>query len=237
MLWFKRGENMYITISALPEMRFSHIYKADVYKSHFKPRRDFLEISYVSEGSLCVQVNNESICAKQGDVICLFNHDDTFVVADQPHCHHTVGVSVVWEETDDEENALMLPLVTQAHCNTEKICRLIDDMINLIETNLGSEDEWISWYLWEIDKNKPEGEINNHVWLEHEGKHYKLTIDSPENLYYLITNQIDNIENKVEEEPPECDFVEPTVEHPNFTGETLYDVFMRSMGNYTESEN
>lgn len=114
---------------------------------------------------------------------------------------------------------------------------LIDDIINLIEANLGSEDEWISWYLWEIDKDKPEDKINNHVWLEHEGKHYKLTIDSPENLYYLITNQIDNIENKVEEEPPECDYVEPTVEHPNFTGETLYDVFMRSMSNYTESEN
>ena len=48
---------------------------------------------------------------------------------------------------------------------------------------------------------------------------------------------IDNIENKVEEEPPECDYVEPTIEHPNFTGETLYNVFMRSMGNYTESEN
>ena len=146
---------MYITISALPEMRFSHIYKADVYKSHFKPRRDFLEISYVSEGSLCVQVNNERICAKQGDVICLFNHDDTFVVADQPHCHHTVGVSVVWEETDDEENALLLPLVTQAHCNTEKTCRLIDDMINrqlfYRSSKIQGASKWLA-LICEIDK-------------------------------------------------------------------------------------
>lgn len=114
---------------------------------------------------------------------------------------------------------------------------LIDDLINVIEDSLGSQDEWISWYLWEIDKNKPENEINNHVWVEWEDKSYKLTIDSPENLYYLITNQIDKIDNKVEEEAPETGYVEPTVEHPNFTGESLYDVFMRSMDTYTESDN
>ena len=31
--------------------------------------------------------------------------------------------------------------------------------------------------------------------------------------------------------------INPTVEHPNFTGETLYDVYMRSMNGYTETEN
>lgn len=114
---------------------------------------------------------------------------------------------------------------------------LIDDVLDLLEGHIENSKDWISWWLWEIDKNKPADKINNHVWMEHEGKSYKLTIDSVEALYYLVINDIDKIENKVEEEAPEECYVEPTVEHPNFTNETLYDVFMRSMDTYTESDN
>jgi hypothetical protein len=114
---------------------------------------------------------------------------------------------------------------------------LIEDVLDLLEGHLENSKDWISWWLWEIDRDKPEGQINNHVWMDHNDKTYKLTIDSIEALYYLITNDIDKIENKVEEEPPADVYIDPTVEHPKFTNETLYDVFMRSMETYTESEN
>ena len=117
---------------------------------------------------------------------------------------------------------------------------LIDDVINLLAEGMASEgaDDWISWYLWEIDMDKPEGERNNHVWIKNEedGLTYKYTINDVEDLYYLITDELDKIKEKVQEDMPE-NKINPTVEHPNFTGETLYDVYMRSMNSYTETEN
>lgn len=117
---------------------------------------------------------------------------------------------------------------------------LIDDAIDLIAEGMTGEDtdDWISWYLWEIDMDKPEGERNNHVWIKNEedGLTYKYTINDVEDLYYLITDELDKIKEKVQEDMPE-NKINPTVEHPNFTGETLYDVYMRSMNGYTETEN
>jgi hypothetical protein len=116
---------------------------------------------------------------------------------------------------------------------------LIDDVIDLISCSLKGEEtsDWISWWLWEIDREKPEEERNNHVWIENEdGKTYKYTIEDLDDLYYLVTDKLDSIKTKVQEEPPESD-ITPTVDHPNFTGETLYDVFLRTMDSYTENNN
>lgn len=117
---------------------------------------------------------------------------------------------------------------------------LIDDVIDLLAEGMTGEDaeDWISWYLWEIDMDKPEGERNNHVWIKNEKDNlsYKYTINDTEDLYYLITDELDKIKEKVQEDMPENN-INPTVEHPNFTGETMYDVFMRSMNSYTETEN
>ena len=117
---------------------------------------------------------------------------------------------------------------------------LIDDVIDLLAEGMTGEEaqDWISWYLWEIDMDKPEGERNNHVWIENkdEGVTYKYTISNLDDLYYLIINELDKISEKVQEDMPEST-INPTVEHPTFSDETLYDVFMRSMGVYTETEN
>lgn len=130
MLWFFGVNNMSIVISSLPNVVFSHIYKADSYKNNFNSRRNFLEISYVYEGSVCIRVNNEIFYANQGDVICLLSDRNTSIIAEGYHCHHTVGVSVIWNDIDKNENGLLLPLTTPSFYNTKKICRLIDDMIN-----------------------------------------------------------------------------------------------------------
>lgn len=116
---------------------------------------------------------------------------------------------------------------------------LIDDILELISNNIKGEetDDWLSWWLWEIDRDKPEDERNNHVWIQNEddGLTYKYTIEDLDDLYYLITSDYGKIKKVVQEDAPEND-IQPTVDHPNFTGETLYDVFMRSCG-YTESDN
>ena len=117
---------------------------------------------------------------------------------------------------------------------------LIEDVIELIAGNFKGEstEDWISWWLWEVEHDKPEDERNNHIWIQNEedGKSYKYTIEDLDDLYYLIVDQYESIKNKVQEEMPELG-VQPTVEHPNFGNETLYDVFMRSMEGYTETDN
>jgi len=116
---------------------------------------------------------------------------------------------------------------------------LIDDVIELIGLHIKGEstEDWISWWLWEVDHDKPEEERNNHVWIKDEtdGQSYKYTIEDLDDLYHLIVDEHDAIKKRVQEEMPEVG-IQPTVEHPNFTNETLYDVFMRSCG-YTESDN
>ena len=116
---------------------------------------------------------------------------------------------------------------------------LIDDMIELIGLHIKGEstEDWISWWLWEVDHDKPEEERNNHVWIKDEtdGETYKYTIEDLDDLYHLIVDEHDAIKKRVQEEMPDLG-VQPTIEHPNFGNETLYDVFMRSCG-YTESDN
>ena len=120
----------FIEISSLPKILFSHIYKADAYQNRFSVRDNFLEISYVADGSLELEVGNEKYCAKKGDVICLLHNAETILSAKNFHCHHTVGATVNWNVSTDEQNSLILPTVTPAKNNTNTICHLIDDFVH-----------------------------------------------------------------------------------------------------------
>lgn len=120
----------FIEISSLPKILFSHIYKADIYQNRFSVRDHFLEISYIADGSFELEVGNKKYCAKKGDVICLLHHDETILSAKNFHCHHTVGATVDWSFSTDEQNSLILPTVTPAENNTNTICHLIDDFVH-----------------------------------------------------------------------------------------------------------
>ena len=120
----------FIEISSLPKILFSHIYKAEAYQNRFSVRDNFLEISYVADGSLELEVGNEKYCAKKGDVICLLHNAETILSAKNFHCHHTVGATVNWNVSTDEQNSLILPTVTPAKNNTNTICHLIDDFVH-----------------------------------------------------------------------------------------------------------
>lgn len=114
---------------------------------------------------------------------------------------------------------------------------IIDDIVDLLEKIMGDEGEWISWFLWEVDSHPDNLPANNHIWVDDwNGKPYKFTIADAYDLYYFLTDDYEQIKEKVVEDAPKCD-VHPTVDHPNFTGESLYDVFMGQMQGYTESDN
>lgn len=120
----------FVEISSLPEMLFMHLYKADAYQIHFPVKENFLEISYIAEGSLELRVGDIDVCAKKGDVVCLFRNVETFLSAKDFHCHHTVGAALKWGFSNDKQGALFLPTVTPAERGTSDICRLIDDCIH-----------------------------------------------------------------------------------------------------------
>ena len=119
-----------IEIMSLPNILFSHIYKANAYQNHFSVRENFLEISYIADGLLDIKVGNDKFCAQKGDVICFLHNDETTVSAKDLHCHHTVGATVKWRFLSDEQNSLILPTVTPAENNTASICLLIDDFVH-----------------------------------------------------------------------------------------------------------
>ncbi len=117
----------YVEIKSLPDILFSHIYKADHYHNSFPVRESFLEVSYIAEGSFELEVGRERFYAQKGDVVCLFHNKETLIKTDQFHSHHTVGVKVNWTFSSDERG-LLLPTVTPA--NNANICQLIDNFIH-----------------------------------------------------------------------------------------------------------
>ena len=118
-----------VEITSLPDILFSHIYKTDTYRNSFSVRKNYLEISYIADGSFEVVLDNEKFCAGKGDVICFLHHKKTFVMADGFHLHHTVGARVEWEFSNSERG-LFLPMITPAETGNANICRLIDDFVH-----------------------------------------------------------------------------------------------------------
>ena len=106
---------------------------------------------------------------------------------------------------------------------------LITDLISLLTMMLDDQDEWISWWLWEVADDKS----NAHVYIDG----MKYSIKTPSDLYHLIRNELEDIETK-----------ELDTENISRDGAThvvidsdaeisLYDMFTSAINKYVESEN
>lgn len=118
-----------VEITSLPNILFSHVYKADHYHNSFSIKDSFLEVSYIADGSLELEAKNEKLCATKGDIICFFHNKKTSIKTDQFHVHHTIGVRADWVFSSGE-HGLFLPTITPADTNTANICHLIDDFVH-----------------------------------------------------------------------------------------------------------
>lgn len=119
----------YIELLSLPNILFSHIYKADTYKANFEVSKNFLKNSYISDGSVEFGNDKENFAAKKGDIICSLLNRETVLTAKSFYSHHTVAVAIFYEFSEDEKNSLFLPPVTNSENNTKNICHLIDCFI------------------------------------------------------------------------------------------------------------
>ena len=90
-----------IEISSLPKIKFALSYCSDTYANFLPKEPDFIEITYVAEGSIKIEQEGITEIAQQGDVICnLFSADRRFV-SDVFQEHHTVGAFVSWNENSE----------------------------------------------------------------------------------------------------------------------------------------
>lgn len=106
---------------------------------------------------------------------------------------------------------------------------LIMDIISLLTMMLDDQDEWISWWLWEVADDKS----NANVYIDG----MKYTIKSPSDLYHLIRNELEDIETK---EPDTENISRDGVTHVVVDSDSeisLYDIFTSAIDKYVESEN
>lgn len=117
-----------VDISSLPKIRFAHLHSADNYLISFEPRSRDIEVSYIAEGEVTIQKNNQSVTASKGDILCHIYDSTTTIKSDVFHCHHTVYANIDWKDTESP-NGFYLPLLTKASSDTEEITKMIDMFI------------------------------------------------------------------------------------------------------------
>lgn len=144
-----------VELRSLPKFRFAHIYQAEQFRNVIPPSADFIEVSYVAEGDLSLQVGEKTFTAGKGDILCMLHQERSVVNAPAYHCHHTVGVAAEWAFTDGLAGGLYLPPVTRAGEGTDGICHLIDGFIHRQSLYRESDSRCAAGFLQllcEIDK-------------------------------------------------------------------------------------
>ena len=99
----------FLSLHALPTLRFAHRFCADEYHGRIPAHSDRIEISVVVEGSFWVTQNGRRYLARTGDIVCNFYKSAMSVDADAPHCHHTVCCLVGFDLTAGAELPAVLP--------------------------------------------------------------------------------------------------------------------------------
>ncbi len=123
----------YIKLQEIPEMVFAMSVAAEDYKNSFiaQPEgRTFLEITYVSQGTLEIELSDgRKFYAPKNSVICSTHTEDMKLYCKGSHGHHTVEFAFHDCYTNENtEGALCLPFVI--HLSEEgRIHRLIDEII------------------------------------------------------------------------------------------------------------
>lgn len=112
----------------MPKLMFAHSFEAESYNAAFTPQSNLIEITYIADGTLTFVTTDCTFKASKGDVICFFHDEAMTVIAERSHCHHTVGFFLDHSPCQSSDG-IHLPNIIYAKNGTEKICRLIDEII------------------------------------------------------------------------------------------------------------
>ncbi|MBE6604392.1 MAG: helix-turn-helix transcriptional regulator [Ruminococcaceae bacterium] len=142
-------------IEALPRVEFAHVYHANTYFNTFPKRKNALEVTFISEGSITVEYNGREYVASKGDIVCLpYDQARIRIRAHAYHEHHTVLAQLKWCLQDDG-NGLYLPIVTPVQFDTRAAANIIDQLISnqlIFKTSPTKGATMFLGLLYEIDQ-------------------------------------------------------------------------------------
>jgi YesN/AraC family two-component response regulator len=118
-----------IEVSSLPQIQFAHVYSSAKYKYSFDAVQNFIEVTYISEGTVTISTGSSKEVLSKGDIICHLYNTPLSIDAQGYHEHHTVAATVNLNCLTDTDG-LYLPLVTKASSSTIQICNTIDEFIH-----------------------------------------------------------------------------------------------------------
>ena len=125
----------------IPVCKFAHVYDADRYVHKLAVVERTVEITYVSDGTLTVTKDGETLAAGRGDLIFNDFKSSMTVESKKYHCHHTVCF-----KTDIK---LLRPIshVFSAGQNSSQIYHLIDEIIKLHSLERDCENKCAGLFL------------------------------------------------------------------------------------------
>ena len=119
----------YYALLSLPTVTFAHTFRSDTYSNKFPTSTNFVEISYIADGEVHLTIDDRTLHARKGDLLCLFHEKIIFSQAEKSHCHHTVGFHVDWRMAEDISQGLLLPQLIPEKAGVQTACDLIDELI------------------------------------------------------------------------------------------------------------
>ena len=121
-----------VSLEALPRIGFAHHFYTENYGTFQPPDDHTLELVYVKQGAITVELYGERLTAEPGSLLVLYRHLPMRLTADgavQEHCSVQVcapcQVEVRWEGTPPpaDFDGLLLPMVYPAGEETEQLKR------------------------------------------------------------------------------------------------------------------
>ena len=122
----------YLKLIGIPKLKFAHVFNAEHYKNRLPKRKNYIEISYVAEGSLTAITNSETLIKHTGDITCSFFQENVCTFAEQPHEHHTVCFEAEYELSEElRPTAIPIDTYFPPVKESKKIYHLIDEIIRI----------------------------------------------------------------------------------------------------------
>lgn len=128
-----------LNLKCIPKPIFAHVYSCPGYKSHFKKPTPNIEIAYVKEGRLELEIFGEKHFVEEKSFLVLPHNYDSYICAknNEPHIHYTVSVmmnkeSILTKDKDciTNEDEIIVPLIISENSKTKTLENTLYKAIN-----------------------------------------------------------------------------------------------------------
>ena len=126
----------YIKILSVPRLVFAHVFGAERYFNTLSARKNFIEISFITAGTLKKTVDGISTLYHVHEISCNDYTKTLKVNSEHYHQHHTVGFEVAFECSDTPKDGFSaLPETIPVFDKIFTLHKTIDKIIELSENH------------------------------------------------------------------------------------------------------